>query len=151
MKKIILLLSILLLVSCKSKSPAVEKTVEVLKIDDVEAVKKNRAYDLGKRLLEACNTSRFRAFTAAEATDKVRQNATKDKISNVCQKFNMRNGRFLGLKLLDVTHNKLTDDYIFRYDIAYEKKANKRELTVTVNTENKVSAITTKEIPSKPL
>lgn len=151
MRRIILLCSVLLLMSCKSKKNVVEKTTEVVKPVEVEAVKKNRAYDLGKRLLETCNTSRFKSFTAAEATDKVRQNATKEKISIICKKINLRNGRFQGITLIDITYNKLTDEHVFRYNIDYEKKLYKRELFVTVNAENKVSAISTKEVEPKPM
>jgi len=151
MKKIILLCGILLLVSCKSKNPAVDKTIEVIKVDEVETVKKDRAYELGKRVLEACNTSRFKAFSSSEATEKVRQNATKEKISSTCQKINQRYGRYKGLTLLEVTHNKVTDDYVFHYSIDYEKKYFKKELKVTINSENKVSAIATQEIQAKPM
>lgn len=149
MKRIILFCCVLLLFSCKSKAP--KSTMVVVKPEEVEMAKKNRANDLGRRLLESCNTSRFKAFTANEATDKVRQNATKEKISNICKKFNQRNGRFLGINLIDVMHNKITDEYIFRYRIDYEKKLYKRELNVTVNKENKVSAIATKEVTPKPM
>ena len=152
MKKLFLFSCIIfLLVSCKSKAPAVDKTIEIIKPDEVEAVKKDRAYELGKRLLEACNTSRFKAFSSKEATDKVRQNATKEKISTTCKKINQRYGRFKGLTLLEVTHNKITDEYVFRYSIDYEKKYFKKELLVTINSENKVAAIATKEIPTKPM
>lgn len=151
MKRIILFCAVLLLVSCKSKKTAVVKTPEIVKPVEVEAVKKNRAYDLGKRLLETCNTSRFRAFSSQEATEKVRQNATKEKISTICKKINQRNGRFLGINLIDITYHKLNDEYVFRYNIDYEKKYYKRELFVTVNAENKVSAISTKEIEPKPM
>jgi hypothetical protein len=151
MKRIILFCSILLLVSCKSKNPAVDKTITLVKPDEVETVKKNRAEDLGKRLLETCNTSHFKTFSSAEATDKVRQNATKEKISTVCKKINQRNGRFLGLNLIDITYNKITEEHIFHYNINYEKKYFKRELFVSINAENKVSAITTKEIDPKLL
>ncbi|WP_333601090.1 hypothetical protein [Flavobacterium sp.] len=151
MKNFILLCSILLLISCKSKSPAVDKTIELVKVDEVETVKKDRAYELGKRLLDACNTSRFKAFSSTEATDKVRQNATKEKISNTCKKINQRYGRYKGLNLIDITHNKVTDEYVFRYSVDYEKKYFKKELQVTVNNENKVSAISTKEIAPKPM
>lgn len=123
----------------------------VVKPEEVEMVKKNRATDIGKRLLESCNTSRFKAFSTNEATDKVRQNATKDKISTICKKINQRNGRFLGIKLIDVMHNKLTDEYIFHYSIDYEKKLYKRDLKVTVNKENQVSAIATREVTPKPM
>ncbi len=153
MRRIILLCSVLaLLVSCKSKKTAtVVKPPEVVKPVEVDAAKKTRAYDLGKRLLETCNTSRFKAFSSSEATDKVRQNATKEKISTICKKINQRNGRFRGITLLDVTYNKPTDEYVFRYSIDYEKKLYKRELFVTVNSENKVSAISTKEVNPKPM
>lgn len=151
MKRIILFCCVMLLIGCKSKKTAVEKTTEVIKPVEVEMVKKNRAYDLGKRLLETCNTSRFKTFSSTEATDKVRQNATKEKISTICKKINQRNGRFLGINLIEITYNKLTDEYVFRYSIDYEKKLYKRELFVTVNAENKVSAISTKEIEPKPM
>ena len=158
MRKIIFLLCLSMLLSCKSKknnTSSKEKTAEkssnLVKPEDVEAIKKDRAYDLGKRLLESCNTSRFKAFSATEATDKVRQNATNEKISTICKKINQRNGRFLGIRLIDINQNKKTEELIFRYAIDYEKKLFKRELSVTVNTDNKVSAIATKEITPKPL
>ena len=151
MRVIILLCTALLIVSCKSKTPSVDKTILIVKPEEVALVKKNRADDLGKRLLETCNTSRFKAFSSAEATEKVRQNATKEKISIVCKKINQRNGRFIGLNLLDITYNKITDEHIFHYNINYEKKYFKRELFVTVNAENKVSALSTKEIEPKPM
>lgn len=161
MRKIIFLLCLALVFSCKSKKNAtdtkptgvkpVEKPSNLVKPEDVEEIKKDRAFDVGKRLLESCNTSRFRAFSSSEVTDKVRKNATKEKISSTCKKINQRNGRFLGIKLIDITRNKKTKELIFRYSIDYEKKLYKRELNVTVNEENKVSAISTKEIPAKPL
>jgi hypothetical protein len=159
MRKIILLVCLALLFSCKSKkttttAPVVkkpEKPSNLVKPEEVEAIKKDRAYDIGKRLLESCNTSRFRAFSSTEVTDKVRQNATKEKISTICKKINQRNGRFLGINLIDITRNKKTKELIFRYSIDYEKKLYKRELNVTINEENKVSAIATKEVTAKPL
>ena len=158
MRKIMFLLCLALLFSCKSKKPNTnsptkkpEKAGNLVKPEEVEAYKKDRAYDLGKRLLESCNTSRFKALSATEATDKVRQNATREKISNICKKINQRNGRFLGINLIDIARNKKTKELIFRYSIDYEKKLYKRELNVTLNAENKVSAIATKEIPIKSL
>jgi hypothetical protein len=151
MRRIILFCSVLLLLSCKSKKTVVAPTTLIVKPTEVAALKVSRAQDLGKRLLETCNTSRFKAFTAAEATEKVRQNATKEKIAIICKKINLRNGRFEGISLIDITHNKITHDYIFRYNINYEKKLNKRELYVTVDADNKVSAISTKEVAPKPM
>ena len=159
MKRLILFCCVLLLFSCKSKKSAtsttkpvvVEKNVTLVKPTEVDVFKKKRADDLGTRLLETCNVSRFRGFSATEATDKVRQNATKAKISAICQKINQRNGRFLGIDLIDVTRDKKKNEHTFRYSINYEKKLYKRELFVTVNAENKVSAISTKEVTPKPM
>ncbi len=143
------ILLLLLIISCKSKKS--EQTLVIVESSKVEAVKKNRAFDLGTRLLESCNTSKFKAFTKDEATEKVIQNATPEKISLTCQKIRQRNGRFNYIKLLDVTYLKENEEYIFRYNIDYEKKYFMRELSVTINKENKVSAISTKEIKPKPL
>lgn len=144
---IVLFLS--LLISCKSTKP--ENTAVVVESNKVETIKKNRAFDLGTRLLESCNTSKFKSFTKDEATEKVIQNATPDKISLTCQKIRQRNGKFNYIKLLDITYLKETEEYIFRYNIDYEKKYFMRELSVTINKENKVSAISTKEVKPKPM
>lgn len=154
-KSLLIIISILLLVSCKSKTP--NSTAEELKkerfetvtIAEVNLVKKDRAYDIGKRLLETCNTSRFKTFTTAEATEKVIKNATAEKITKTCQKMIHRNGKFIDLNLIEIIHDNKTDEYVFRYDIKYEKKYFKREMKVTVDAQNKVSAITTQEIPKK--
>jgi hypothetical protein len=63
----------------------------------------------------------------------------------------MRNGKYLGLELIDITYNPKLEEYNFRYLISYEKKLYQRELYVTINEEDKVSAITTKEVKPKPL
>lgn len=155
MKKLIFIFSLVLLSACKSKTPkydtSAEKRYVTVEVTTVNVLKKNRAYELGKRLLETCNTSRFKAFTTAEATDKVIQNATVENISKTCQKMNMRNGKFLNLKLIDIIHDTQTDEHVFRYDIVYEKKYFKRELKVTVDRANKIAAITTKEVAVKSL
>ncbi|WP_395044980.1 hypothetical protein [Flavobacterium sp.] len=160
MKKYIYIF-IILLASCKSKQPVVPKIEEVkkpevvvvklryvkMKFAEVNTLDRNRAYNLGKRLLETCNTSKFKAFSKEEATEKVILNATVEKISKTCQKINARNGKFIDLNLIEVIHDTETDSYNFIYKIAYEKKYFERELYVTINSDGKVSAISTKEIP----
>jgi hypothetical protein len=162
MKKIVYILLLLLLASCKSKQPS---TAEVKKNESVEVTtrfekinlkevnnqKLTRAYNLGKRLLETCNTSRFKVFSKEEATDKVIQNATVEKITKTCQKILMRNGKFIDLNLIDVTQDNETEDLFFRYKIEYEKKYFERELYITINSEGKVSEMKTKELPKKPM
>ena len=155
-KSIFFMVSILLLVSCKSKTPQTPEAIiktrfETISFDKVALTKKTRAYDLGKRLLETCNTSRFKAFSSTEATEKVIKNAKIEKITKTCQKIIHRNGRFIDMDLIEIIHDKETDDYVFRYDIKYEKKYFKRELKVTIDAQNKVSAINTKEVTKTPL
>jgi len=142
-------LLLIFFISCKSKKA--ENTAILIESSKVEAVKKNRAFDLATRLLDACNTSRFKPFTKEEATEKVIANATPEKVSATCLKIRQRNGKFNFIKLLDVTYLKESKEYIFRYAIDYEKKYFKRELKVVINEEDKVSAISTKETPRKPM
>jgi hypothetical protein len=153
MKKILLIIVLIFLYSCKTKKTATssveEKSVVVVNPKEVDALIKNRAYDLGTRLLESCNTSRFKVFSSEEATEKVRQNATPERLSETCKKIIFRNGRFISLQLIDVKHDEINEAYIFRYTIRYEKKYFKRELTVIIDSENKVSAISTKEVKPK--
>jgi len=162
MKKIVYILLLILIASCKSKQPnisevkkneSVEVTTRFEKINlkEVNNQKLTRAYNLGKRLLETCNTSRFKVFSKEEATDKVIQNATVEKITKTCQKILMRNGKFIDLNLIDVTQDNETEDLFFRYKIEYEKKYFERELYITINSEGKVSEMKTKELPKKPM
>lgn len=155
MKKFLIFLGIIFLVSnCKSKKTALSDTenriIEVSP-NNVETFKKERAYSLGYRLLEACNTSKFKPFTKEEATDQVIRNATLSRISETCRKINFRNGRFLGLHLTSISYNKINDQYSFKYAIEYEKKYFKRELTVVIDNDDKVSSIFTKEQKPKPM
>lgn len=144
-------------ISCKSKKNDIKSETAIpsryvkVSVDDVLAIKTNRAYDLGQRLLETCNTSRFKTFTRNEATDKVIQNATVEKITETCQKMNHRNGKFIGLKLIEIIHDLETDNYQFKYKIIYEKTYFERELSIIINSENKVDAISTKELPKKTM
>lgn len=156
MKKLVLLIiATTLFFSCKSKKNTAEifkdeKKIISVKPSEVENTKINLAYNLGVRLLETCNTSTFKVFSKNEATEKVIANATPEKIAATCKKINQRNGKFLNLDLIDIQFNPITEDYYFRYNIQYEKKLFKRELFVTINKENKVSAISTKEVKTKP-
>ncbi len=155
MKKFLVFLGILFLVSnCKSKKIAISDTenrmIEVSP-NEVETFKKDRAYALGYQLLDACNTSKFKPYTKEEATDQVIRNATLSRISETCRKINFRNGRFLGLQLTTISFNKNSKEYLFKYAIEYEKKYFKRELTVVIDDDNKVSAIYTKEQKPKPM
>lgn len=157
MRNLVYLFAIItLLISCKSKKKTDEAFKEEMKIvlvkpNEVENIKINRAYDLGKRLLETCNTSTFKVFSQDEATEKVIANATPEKIATTCKKINLRNGKFLSLDLIDIKFNPISEEYYFRYNIQFEKKLFKRELFVTINKENKVAAISTKEVKAKPL
>ena len=153
MKKLIVVLILIFAFSCKSKmskntsnsSKSSTERFQIVKVEEVDSQKKEKSYNLGKRLLEACNTSKFKPFTTDEATEKVITNATSEKITATCKKINLRNGKFIELDLIEVTLDKDADEYIFRYDIKYEKTYFKRELMVTLNAEEKVSAISTKE------
>ncbi|MBC7524765.1 MAG: hypothetical protein H7239_10035 [Flavobacterium sp.] len=164
MKKYLVLILFVILFSCRSKKPVTNpnnsntnienpipyKRFVITTKNEVEPEKLKKAIELGKRLLETCNTSRFKSFNSSEATQTVIENATSEKISKTCQKINFRNGKFLDLILLDITHDIETNDYIFRFDIKYVKTFYQRELKIVMNKDNKVSSIVSKEVTKKP-
>lgn len=146
MKKIILLvMTVAVLSSCKSKKTSGSTTkapkTEVLESVEVDPALKSKAYDLGKRILNTCNTSKFKPFTSEEATEKVIQNTTLERLSSTCQKYLIKYGQFKDIKLVEVIKNNTDNTHIFRYKAEYQRKFTQKELQVTMNEENKVSAI----------
>ncbi len=148
MKNKILVLSflLLLLMGCKSKPmPVVPVVVEYSKVplSEIDANQKKKAYDLGKRVLMICNTSKFIPFKESEAMPSVIQNTTLEKHSKVCLKFRARYGSFIDIKLIEVYKNPAGNENIFRYKALYEHSNANKELRVTLNEENKVSSLKT--------
>jgi hypothetical protein len=146
MKNKILVLTLLLLIGCKSKPVYVQPVViEYIKVplSEVDENQKKRAYDLGKRVLMICNTSKFIPFKESEATPSVIQNTTLEKHSKVCLKFRARYGSFIDIKLMEVYKNTTENQTLFRYKALYEHSNANKELRVTLNEENKVSSLKT--------
>ncbi|RZK05678.1 MAG: hypothetical protein EOO46_15700 [Flavobacterium sp.] len=144
MKKtvVILILFTFVLNACKSKSKLAEKPkVEIIEPSTVDKSKKDKAYSLGKRVLMTCNTSKFKPFNKSEATESVIKNTTLERLTSTCHKFRIKYGKFEDIKLAQVIHNLEDDSYIFRYKAEYQRKFTTKELRVTLNNENKVSAI----------
>ncbi len=144
MKRIFVIGCLILLIGCKTKQKTVEDTrpaVSVVATEEVPANVKNKAYALGKRVLMTCNTSRFKPFTAEEATASVIKNTTQERLTNVCHKFRVKYGDFKDIYLEQVLRNNIDDSYIFRYKAKYERDFAKKELRVTVDKNQKVSAI----------
>lgn len=141
MKKFYLLICIVALASCKSKkvnsAPKVEKIETPAEVSDLQ---KSRAYELGKRVLNTCNTSKFKPFTTNEATEKVIQNTTLERLSSTCSKYLIKYGKFEDINLVEVIRRD-DNSLVFRYKANYQRKFTQKELQVTLNEENKVSAI----------
>lgn len=146
MKKVILILGIVLFISCKSKNVvSVPKPVEVkiakVMLSEVTQPQKDKAYELGKRVLMTCNTSKFKPFSESEATTSVIQNTTEERLTKTCTKFRQFYGTFKDLQLVEIYKNNIDKTLIFRYKALYTKKVANKELRVSMNEENKVSAI----------
>ncbi|MEN2488871.1 hypothetical protein AAYQ05_13810 [Flavobacterium sp. B11] len=142
MKKAGLIICLLLLIGCKSKT--VSRDTEDLKIKkvsgaDVNANQQRKAYDLGKRVLETCNTSKFKPFNETEVTKSVMENTTEERLTKTCQRFRQYYGSFIDLKLDGVYRTK--NEVIYRYHALYTKKVANKELRIFVNEDNLVSAI----------
>ena len=146
MKKLIILFSLLALFGCKTKVHVVENTKETIKvsklaIDDVEKAKKDMAFSAGNRILTACNTSKFKPFNENEATPTVIQNTTQKRLTKTCLKFRLKYGDFKELKLIEVFKDRTDKTTVFRFKALYEKKIANKELRVSIDKDDKVSAI----------
>ncbi|HEY1197038.1 hypothetical protein [Flavobacterium sp.] len=142
MKKAGLIICLLLLIGCKSK--IVSRDTEDLKIKKVSGAEINssqqqKAYDLGKRVLLTCNTSKFKPFNETEVTKSVMENTTEERLTKTCQRFRQYYGSFIDLKLDGVYKTK--HEVIYRYHALYTKKVANKELRIFVNDENLISAI----------
>ncbi|RZJ52213.1 MAG: hypothetical protein EOO44_12535 [Flavobacterium sp.] len=142
MKKAILIICLSLLAGCKSKN--ISRDTEDLKIKklettEIDANQQKKAYDLGKRVLETCNTSKFKPFDETEVTKSVMDNTTEERLTKTCTKFRQYYGSFIDLKLDGVYKTK--QEVVYRYHALYSKKVANKELRVFVNEENLVSAI----------
>ncbi|MFV8271387.1 hypothetical protein ACNQGP_15825 [Flavobacterium sp. GT2N3] len=144
MKKIIIVFSILLLIGCKSKNAVTafeNAKIEKLALSDVNESQKNKAYELGKRVLMTCNTSKFKPFSQSEATASVIQNTTEERLTKTCTRFRQYYGTFIDLQLVEIYKNNFDGTTIFRYKALYSKKVANKELRVSMDEENKVSSI----------
>ena len=149
MKKLILILSLIAVVGCKSKKAHQKepKPDDIVKLasSQINSNQKNKAYELGKRVLMTCNTSKFKPFTSSEATASVIHNITIDKLSKTCTKFRMWYGSFIDLQLAEVYQNNENQTTVYRFKALYTKKVANKELRVFMNSENLVSAIKTSD------
>lgn len=146
MKKLIIVMTILLLIGCKSKkgttAPEPEKAKIVkLALSEIDNSQKNKAYELGKRVLMTCNTSKFKPFNESEATLSVIKNTTEERLTKTCTRFRQYYGTFIDLQLIEVYKNNTDGTTVFRYKALYTKKVANKELRVFLNEENKVSSI----------
>lgn len=152
MKKLILVLSLIALIGCKSKKTTIEteekteEKIEEIKFEklsftEVDTNLKDKAYELGKRILMTCNTSKFKPFTQSEATNTVINNITLEKLSKTCKRYRQYYGTFKDIQLAEIYRDYQNNTTIFRYKALYSKKVANKELRVSMNNENKVSAI----------
>ncbi|WP_202703024.1 hypothetical protein [Flavobacterium sp. UGB4466] len=142
MKKAGLIICLLLLMGCKSKT--IHRDTEDLKIKKVNAAEINsnqqkKTYELGKRVLETCNSSKFKPFKETEVTKSVMENTTEERLTKTCQRFRQYYGSFIDLKLDGVYRTR--QEVIYRYHALYTKKVANKELRIFVNEDNLISAI----------
>lgn len=146
MRKVILIFCLFLIFGCKSKKHVVENTTETIRVvkvspEEVDKDKKVMAFSAGKRILTACNTSKFKPFNENEATPTVIQNTTQERITKTCLKFRLKYGDFKELKLIEVFKNRTEKTTVFRFKALYEKKIANKELRVSIDKDDKISGI----------
>lgn len=149
MKKLLILICILALAGCKSKKATTSTTApkppepKVVKIaaDKIDADQKQKAYELGRRVLMTCNTSKFKPFNSSEATPEVIRNTTEERLTKTCHNFRLKYGEFRDIKFVEAVRDKSAKVNIYRFKAQYSKPIANKELRVTVNEQNRVSAI----------
>jgi len=148
MRKILILLVICVFTGCKSKKDAAikpEPKVARIAEEKIDTEQKDRITALGKQILMTCNTSKFKPFTEKEATAEVRKNMTIQRLTKTCLKFRLKYGDFKDLKFVESYHNKTDKTTIFRYKALYEKKIANKELRITVNENDQIAAVNSKD------
>lgn len=154
MKKGLLFLMLIALAGCSTtKKTTTSKDIEeviskktvAVDLSKVNTTQKNRAYELGKRILLTCNTSQFKPFTTAEATPEVIQKINRDKISMTCHQIQRGFGTFNDMTLQQVWRDEKNDLTIYRFVCDYEKKYRTKEMRVIMNDKNQVTAIATQD------
>lgn len=148
MKRILMFLCLLLVVSaCKTKKKSTSGTVttpvtkERIAIEDANPEQKKRAYEFGKRVLNTCNTSRFKPFTSSEATPEVLRNTTEARLTKTCHAFRLKYGTFKDLTLVEIIPNKKEKTNLYRYRAHYSKPVANKELRVTMTEDNKLAGL----------
>ncbi len=173
MKKNIFIFLTILIVGCKTKAPTVVtkpeetktqtsipetvavpeiKPVEkfvVLNPSEVNSTQKTKAYQLGKRVLNTCNTSKFKTFSSAEAVQSVIENTTELRLTKTCLKFKLRYGDFIDLELQEVIKDNISEEVIYRYKALYSKEIANKELQVYMNSKNQITSLKSKDWDEK--
>lgn len=165
MKKYFFILLAVFIFGCKSKAPIIptkpedskteipevsleKKPVEqfvVLNNSEINSNQKTKAYQLGKRVLNTCNTSKFKAFSTTEATPSVIENSTEIRLTKTCLKFKLRYGEFIDLEFQEAVKDNFTNETIYRYKALYSKKIANKELQVFMNEQNQITALKSKD------
>lgn len=152
MKNILLILTLCFLIGCKSKKETVAKTnaetakkMEKLTESQIDPAQRERITDLGEQILMTCNTSKFKPLTEKEATPEVRKNMTIERLTKTCLKFKLKYGDFRSLSFVEAYRNNPEKKTIYRYKAHYEKKIANKELRITVNENNQISAVNSKD------
>lgn len=148
MKKYITICCLLTLFSCATKNvngKIIGKSVDATEMNVADEAQKDKAYDLGKRLLMTCNTSKFTPYAKNEATDKVIANSSEKKVKEIGIKYSLKYGEFKDLEFIEMVPNKTDNTNIYRFKAIFQYEKANKELQVTMNSENKVSAIKTKD------
>ncbi len=118
-------------------------TITEMSIDEAPIEEKDLSYNVGFRLLNACNTSKLKKFTDLELTKKLLNKITLSYISAICVNNNEEYGKFINLELAEVLTNENIKTNIYRYKILYERKIQKKEMRIYINKEGLISVIKT--------
>ncbi len=136
MKRILLLLSTILLTSCATKKAEIPSSLDPIYIQN--------ATNFAKEQFESCMTGKFVPITKDIATPwLVREWNEKDE-RETCQKINERFGDLIEFKITQTAVYKNT--YIYRYKATYSKLEKPAEIRVYTTLDHKIDGYIIKEV-----
>lgn len=136
MKRVLLLLSAILLTSCASKKLEIPKSLEPIHIQN--------ATNFAKEQFESCLTGKFVPITKEIATPRIVRSWNEKDERETCEEINRRFGDLIDFKIAQTAIYKNT--YIYRYKATYSKLDKPAEIRVYTTLDHKIDGYIIKEV-----
>lgn len=137
MKRVLLLFSTILLISCASNKREIPSSLDKVYIDN--------ATKFAKTQFESCMTGKFVPITKEIATPRITRSWNENEERETCKEINRRFGDLIELKIAQTAVYK-NEYYIYRYKATYSKLDKPAEIRVYTTLDHKIDGYIIKEV-----